>query len=237
MPLALDLLVALLAGGLAAAFVPYPRSGLVAARRTLFAVAIVGAVVTAVLALLVRSVPAVQHLDDRVARWSYDHRTAASTGGLRVITHLGGIWVIVVLAVALGIVETVRRRDRWCVPFLLAVVAGIALVTPALKVLVDRARPALVPAAAKLGPAFPSGHSSNAAAFYAAAALLLGRELPSGGRRALVGAAVAVAAAVAVSRVLLDLHWITDVLAGLALGWGWFALCAAIFARRLETLP
>jgi undecaprenyl-diphosphatase len=33
--------------------------------------------------------------------------------------------------------------------------------------------------------------------------------------------------------VLLDLHWLSDVVGGLALGWGWFALCAGVFGGRL----
>jgi undecaprenyl-diphosphatase len=45
----------------------------------------------------------------------------------------------------------------------------------------------------------------------------------------LAGLAVGFAVAVACSRVLLDVHWLSDVIAGLALGWGWFALCAAAF--------
>ena len=45
------------------------------------------------------------------------------------------------------------------------------------------------------------------------------------------GVAVAIAVAVAASRVLLDLHWLSDVVGGLALGWGWFALCAARLRR------
>ena len=49
----------------------------------------------------------------------------------------------------------------------------------------------------------------------------------------LSGAAVAIAVAVATSRVLLGVHWLTDVLAGLALGWAWFALCAIAFGGRL----
>jgi membrane-associated phospholipid phosphatase len=28
-------------------------------------------------------------------------------------------------------------------------------------------------------------------------------------------------------------HWVSDVVAGLALGWGWFALCAIAFGGRL----
>jgi membrane-associated phospholipid phosphatase len=49
----------------------------------------------------------------------------------------------------------------------------------------------------------------------------------------LIAGAVAVTAAVAASRVLLDLHWLSDVVGGLALGWAWFALCAVAFGGRL----
>jgi membrane-associated phospholipid phosphatase len=48
----------------------------------------------------------------------------------------------------------------------------------------------------------------------------------------LAGVAVAVAVGVAASRVLLGVHWLSDVVAGLAFGWGWFAVCAIAFGGR-----
>src|SRR6185369_15789601 len=110
---------------------------------------------------------------------------------------------------------------------------GMELISTGVKDLVARTRPTLVAEAAHLGPSFPSGHSATAAAFYAAAALVLGRRLGPRGRRLLAAAAVGVAVAVAGSRVLLDLHWLSDVIGGLALGWAWFALCAVVFGGRL----
>src|SRR4029077_8227858 len=95
------------------------------------------------------------------------------------------------------------------------------------------ARPTIDPLAAALGPSFPSGHSSTAAAFFAALALLMGRRRSDRQKAVLVGIAVGLAVAVACSRVLLDLHWLSDVVGGLALGWGWFALCAVAFGGRL----
>ena len=94
-------------------------------------------------------------------------------------------------------------------------------------------RPTFNPAAATLGPSFPSGHSATAAAFYATAALLLGRWRGRPARAVLAGLAAGIAVAVAASRVLLDVHWLSDVIAGLALGWAWFAVCAIAFGGRI----
>ena len=49
----------------------------------------------------------------------------------------------------------------------------------------------------------------------------------------MIAGAIGIAVAVAASRVLLDLHWLSDVVGGLALGWAWFALCAVVFGGRL----
>src|SRR4029079_19589285 len=84
-----------------------------------------------------------------------------------------------------------------------------------------------------LGPSFPSGHSATAAAFYAGAALLLSRRRGHVVRALLTGLAVGIAVAVSESRVLLDVHWLSDVTAGLLLGWAWFAACAIAFGGRL----
>jgi undecaprenyl-diphosphatase len=197
------------------------------------AFAVAAGVVLGVLAYLVRSFPALKRVDRSVAAWGYHHRTPLSHHALDVITQLGNIDIVVVLAVALAAVELVRGRIRWSAPFLLTVLAGMELISTGVKDLVDRTRPAFVSEAAHLGPSFPSGHSATAAAFYAAAALVLARRLRLRGRRVFAAAAVGIAVAVAGSRVLLDLHWLSDVVGGLALGWGWFALCAVIFGGRL----
>ena len=78
----------------------------------------------------------------------------------------------------------------------------------------------------------PFGHTP-AWAFYACAVLLLGCRRSRATRAVLTGAAVGVAVAVASSRVLLDVHWVTDVIAGLVLGWAWFAICGIAFGGRI----
>jgi membrane-associated phospholipid phosphatase len=265
MPLLLLILVAALAGGLAAGLaLRYPDAApgataapvaRAAARNTgihrwlrarrdpavatglllTFAsvAAVVGGVVIAVLAYLVRQDDAVRRADAWAARWGHDHATDASDAAITAVTQMGETWFVVIAGLVIAALER-RRGSSWLVvPFLIAVVLGDKLVTTAIKELADRARPTLNPIAETLGPSFPSGHASTAAAFFAGAALVLGRARPRRVRVALAGVAVGLAVAVAASRVLLDVHWMSDVVAGLALGWAWFALCSIAFGGRL----
>jgi membrane-associated phospholipid phosphatase len=197
------------------------------------AMTLFGGLVLGILAVLVRRVAAIQHVDNSVAAWGNDHRSAWSTSGLKAITELGNIRVVVPVAIVLVLFELLRRRNRWSILFLLTVMAGTEAAMLLVKDIVGRLRPTLNPAAATLGPSFPSGHSATAAAFYAAAALIIGRTLRRPVRQLAIAAAVGIAVAVAASRVLLDLHWLSDVIGGLSLGWAWFALCAVVFGGRL----
>jgi hypothetical protein len=138
-------------------------------------VTLVGGIVLGVLAVLVRRVAAVQHIDNDVANWGYRHRSAGSTSALHVVTNFGNIRLVVVFALAVVVAELIRRRSRWALLFFLTVLGGEEAATLAVKALVGRVRPTLTTEAATLGPSFPSGHSATAAAFYAAAALVLGR--------------------------------------------------------------
>jgi membrane-associated phospholipid phosphatase len=192
-----------------------------------------GGLLLALLAVVVRSTDVLAGLDSSVAEWGDRHASTWSRDGLTLVTRLGETWAILVAGIAVALVEIARTRSRWVVPFLLAVVVGDKLLTETVKQLIDRARPALEPVAATLGPSFPSGHTSTAAATWAAFALVAGRWWGRRAWPALAGVAVGIAVAVAASRVLLDVHWLTDVLGGLALGWAWFAVCAIAFGGRV----
>jgi membrane-associated phospholipid phosphatase len=177
-------------------------------------VAVGGGFVLAVLAYLVRGNQQLRSIDNGAADWGHAHATALSTHGLNAVTNLGSLAVVIGLAVVLALVESIRVPSRWIVPFLVLLIAGNEALMLTIKELADRARPTLNPVAATLGPSFPSGHSATAAAFYAGAALLLARRRSP-------------------RRVLLDVHWLSDVIAGVVLGWGWFAVCSIAFGGRL----
>lgn len=192
-------------------------------------VIVAGVLILAALAVLVRSSDLLSGLDNSVATWGNSHVSGWTEDAITLATELGDTRTVVILAVVVAAVEIGRTRSRWVIPFLLAVMLGNKLLTELIKHLIDRARPDLEAVAATLGPSFPSGHTSTAAASWAAFALVAGRWWGPRAWPALAGIAVGVAVAVAASRVLLDVHWLSDVLAGLALGWAWFAACAIAF--------
>ena len=195
--------------------------------------AVGGGLLLGALAYLVRSNTGLLAIDRGVAGWGNRHASPTSMHILNDITQLGSIYTIIALCVVLAIAETIRERSVWVIPFIAIAIGGEELVTNTVKQLIDRARPTFNPVAATLGPSFPSGHSATAAVFYATAALLLGRWRNRPTQAILAGLAVGIAVAVAASRVLLDVHWLSDVIAGLALGWAWFAVCAIAFGGRI----
>jgi membrane-associated phospholipid phosphatase len=195
---------------------------------------VVGGTVLGVLAFLVRITDTgLLGLDHGAATWGAEHTTSLSVFALKVVTQLGATVTITVLAIALCVLEYRRLPSRSMPAYLLLVVLGQLLIANLIKVAVARARPDIDPLAAFTGASFPSGHTTAAASCYAAMAMLLGRGRPLRARSILAGVAVGIAVAVATSRVLLGVHWFSDVLAGLALGWSWFAICSIAFGGHL----
>jgi membrane-associated phospholipid phosphatase len=185
-----------------------------------------------VLLVMIRTRSGVATWDRSAAQWGARHATATSTGVLKVLTQFGGSMVVVVAGVVVAVAETVRTRRRAVLGFLVAVFVGVTVIVNLTKWLVDRTRPDIDRLVGFSGPSFPSGHAATSAAVYAAIALVLGRRRSYRTRRALAAAAVGLAGAVATTRVLLGVHWVTDVIAGLLVGWAWFAVCSIAFGGR-----
>jgi membrane-associated phospholipid phosphatase len=171
--------------------------------------------------------------DLSAARWGGGHATPGSTQFLRDVSLLGGTPVMIGVAALTAGVAVVRRRSYSTLGFLAVVVIGQVVASNLTKLLVGRARPDIHRLTGFSGSSFPSGHATTAAATFAAVAFLVGRGRSRNAKAALAGAAAGVAAAVAASRVLLGVHWLTDVIAGLAMGWGWFAISSIAFGGRL----
>ena len=200
------------------------------------AIMLLGGFAFGVLAVLVHTDTTIVSIDRSFSQWASDNSPALATDILEALTEFGGTALVLVAVVVVIVVEHIRLPSRWIAPFLVVVVLGQSLVTNGIKELFDRVRPDLNPEAHLLGPSFPSGHTATAAATWAAVALLMGRGRGRRAHAALAGGAAALGVAVACTRVLLGVHWFSDVLAGLALGWAWFALCSVAFGGRLLRL-
>jgi membrane-associated phospholipid phosphatase len=210
---------------------PGTATGL-ALTTALFAVVVAGTVM-GVVVYMVRTNSGVIRIDQSVARWAIEHVNDFAFQTLRILTNLGSTPAIIAFSLACAFYGW-RQRHTWSIPlFLTLVVGGQALMSTLIKIAVDRVRPDLGPLGMLGTPSFPSGHSTAAAATFAALALVMGRKQPPNVRAILAGTAVSLAVAVACSRVLLTVHWFSDVVSGLVLGWTWFAVCAVAFGGRL----
>jgi undecaprenyl-diphosphatase len=193
------------------------------------------AVVGGLLALL-KTGSTLARIDESLARWGADNATDAAAEILRLITKFGGTEYVSVAAVALGAWEVVRRRGWSVLGYLASVIGGVTIILNVVKVVVDRERPAIRPLAHFAAASFPSGHSATAAAAFAAFAVVVGRHRSRTVKAGVAGTATLVAFAVAGSRIFLGVHWLSDVLSGVAMGWAWFALCTVAFGGRLLRL-
>lgn len=161
------------------------------------------------------------------ARWG-----PAVTGAAGDISALG--YPIVIIPVFIVAVAWFwLRGGGWRAARFVAVTGALTAVDYGCKALFARPRPALFPHAFVAGASYPSGHALFAVGFYGAVAALLVAGTGRGVRVAVLVVWAALALALGLSRLVLGVHWPTDVIAGYAAGavvWGtvWVAVPAGL---------
>lgn len=137
------------------------------------------------------------------------------------VTGLGNTETLVaVTLVAMGFLWADRRP--LFIPGLLLCILGSQLVTWAGKFLINRPRPEFLTFAEASSPSFPSAHATGAMAVYGFVAYAIARDLQTRQQRFELGFWVTVLIAmVAASRMVLSVHFASDVLAGLLVGSFW----------------
>ncbi len=163
------------------------------------------------------------------AVWEFFVANPFLTGVAGVVTRVGVVSVLLPVAAVVGVFVWQRTRSAADASLPLVSVYFSAVVISSLKEWTDVPRP---PREFWLATAesasFPSGHAGNTAALLAAVYLVSVRVYPSRQRSVLwVGGACAVL--MAWTRLALNVHWMSDVIAGVLVG----VLSALVVSRVL----
>jgi undecaprenyl-diphosphatase len=163
-------------------------------------------------------------LDGAIYEALYAGRRPVLAGIARIFTALGDPTVLIGAGIAAAFWLWHVGRGRLGVALLAVTVVG-RLLTEAQKYWIARARPDLEPHLVVVKTtSFPSGHATSSMIFYLSLALML--TVHHHGRWRLAGASTAMALSVLVglSRVMLGVHWPSDVVGGWAFGLLWVLL-------------
>ena len=171
-----------------------------------------------------------------------EERSQTATDLAKIVTWAGSAWVLVPLAF-ISCLLLVRAGLRSQAAAVALSLGGAMLISDLVKLLVARPRPAVEHLQAVSGFSFPSGHATQASAFWLSLVFAAWTAGASAARVSLLAAgALLILALVCISRVYLGVHYPSDVIAGFLLGGGWAAYVAvcvspAAAGHRRSTAP
>ncbi|MEN3296361.1 MAG: hypothetical protein V7642_5614 [Burkholderiales bacterium] len=158
-------------------------------------------------------------------------RTSAIDRLMVAISALGGIYVLLPLAIVV-LIWLAARRCWHTAGYWLAAVGSYEILVQILKYTLARERPTTLYGHRAIEQfSFPSGHATSSMVIYGFLAFLLSRKQTVNVRVAIVATTAILVALIGFSRMYLGAHWLSDVLAGFALGLAWVALLAAVYTH------
>jgi len=141
------------------------------------------------------------------------------------LTHFGDPATLAVVGIVVGVILLARGEYPLAACWIVAL-GGNAALNPVLKNVFERARPIHDQAVAQApGWSFPSGHSSGSVVVCGMLAYVVIRTAPRRWHLPALLVATAIAFTTGCSRIFLQVHYATDVIAGFASGIAWLAIC------------
>ena len=164
-------------------------------------------------------------VDAQVAAWFHARAVPTLTSAMLLITHLNGIAGITVFTAMASVYLVWKREWDWLGALTLAVPGGM-LLNVLTKHAFGRIRPSFIdPILTLTTYSFPSGHVAASTAFYGFLAVYLVAKIPLWHWRVLVVlTALFAITLVALSRIYLGVHYLSDVLGAFAQSTAWLAL-------------
>jgi undecaprenyl-diphosphatase len=154
---------------------------------------------------------------------------ATAVGVVKAVTWLGSSGVLWTVMAAVTVILAIRRQWRLAA-YLLITGAGALVLDPILKSLVGRLRPVVAhPIAHGNGDSFPSGHSLGSIVCYGAVFLVFLPAARGRWRPVFITVIAALVALIGISRILLGVHYLSDVVGAWALGITWLGVTAFAF--------
>ncbi|GBE00124.1 inner membrane protein YghB [bacterium BMS3Abin07] len=165
-----------------------------------------------------------------VDQWVLNHilyfRTPMVTGFMIGFTHLGGGIMVMTGSLVIIAFLLFKRRFDYLVTYISSIIGGSLLVY-VLKIAIQRPRPisgtSLISA---WGWSFPSGHAMMSVIFYGMITYFISRDIRSWRLRILLAIIAGfVVFLIGFSRIYLQVHYLSDVLAGYTGGFFWLSIC------------
>jgi len=169
-----------------------------------------------------------QSFDEAVIRWMGAHRSPLLDRAMIELTALGtGVTVLMIVVIA-GLFLTLTQHKYSAILLLVATTGGLVL-NGVLKLGFERPRPTIfIPVVHTVSSSFPSGHAMSSAIVYGTVAYLAARLHRRRWARWLVMMfALFLIVLISFSRMYLGVHYPSDVVAGVLIGFAWAGFCMA----------
>lgn len=168
--------------------------------------------------------------DEAAQRWSQQHVSVSVRAYLRHVTDVGDVLWLGTLSVLVAALLALRRR--WLLLQVWVFAIGLnGLSTRVLKNAFDRARPEALHELVTSGASFPSGHTAGSVVVYGLLWWLLRGRVPHRSRTVLGAGLAVLVALIAASRIWLEAHFASDVVAGGLLGLAILGLAVGALER------
>ncbi|RAO75167.1 phosphatase PAP2 family protein [Dyella jiangningensis] len=195
--------------------------------RTVVTLSIAALLLFAALALALGMEAGLSRFDTALAEDLRARMQPSTLSVVAFVSHFGDLGSVATATVLVLAVLLLRRQPQLATCWAIAM-AGIVPLNSGLKALFQRPRPLHSHGfIVEHGWSFPSGHAFGAIVFYGMLAYVLLRLSAHRWHRLVVALAVAMVTVIGLSRIVLQVHYFSDVMAGYASGLVWLVLCIA----------